>query len=430
MLDILPGETLYSWALANHDAVPGAKIRESSQKLLGAGHALRQSDIPARLAQSPLAAGASDVGLVHLVRHHTIGGYYWPFLSEETRSKVLTSMRDIQSQHWRRLLVGMSRTRPMAHPLKACRWCVQEDQESIGRTYWHVCHQHPTTVACSTHRVRLTVFAGTTRTWLRPQDLTRSSGAETAADLTDLIACGVGEVFQQLASSMKIEYLRFSVKRRMVDIGAIHSMGSSTRRKLQSWFRSTGASRLAATTGNLESLSDGAWIQSLLWRTRRSRAPEWALLWSALDWSSASQACQALCDAVAGSGVSSDGQIELFPVHEPELMPPPTALRDAIHHCDSYEALQRETGLTRGELVYWFERVPGLRASWRTGLHKKFKRRAIEELSRARGAGLNWSQTSALCGAAIQWLGENSPEDLELLTSGIARRAAKQKPLF
>lgn len=77
---LLPGETVYSWCAFQHALSLNFSARQTSLSLFGNAHSVRQHDLPTALARLPLLSGATSNQLIQLLRTHTVGGFYWPFL--------------------------------------------------------------------------------------------------------------------------------------------------------------------------------------------------------------------------------------------------------------------------------------------------------------------------------------------------------------
>lgn len=401
MLALLPGETVYSWAVANHDARHAGRIRDTALEFLGARHAVRQHDVPRGLAGIPLAQPQA-FSAEELLRSHTVGGYYWPFLEVSAKIKVLSAAAAGVDPHWRRLLLGASRSRPVGHPLRACPLCIDVDRREWGRAYWHVSHQLPTSLVCTVHGTVLRFVPGPYRTWYRPEQACSPTLADEPEGIDARVAAAVGECFTS-CDFIEAEQLRHAIKRRMIDLGAIRSAAGATGERLRQWFGRSGVSRWCAQIDGLASFADGEWISGLLWRRRRSRAIEWALLWAALEWSSTHAAQSALDDAIAGRAITRDGQLLLF---QDECSQAPNALWQVIDQGDSYEDLQRRTGLSRGDVVHWLEIDHALRMAWQ----RQLARVNLHVLQSALAEGYSTKVVLRKHLAAVSWLRKHRPD--------------------
>lgn len=181
---LMPGETVYSWCGAQHTFRAGKSAFESSQGLLGYGHGPRQHDLPAGLSKLPIFQPPYSLRIERVLKQHTVGGYYWPWLSEHARTQVLQDCADGNSTHWRRALVAMSRSRPFQHALRWCPECAETDLAQHGRAYWHVEHQSPIARACRNHRKLLQVIPSPRKTWALVPDALANPRLSPSLDAT------------------------------------------------------------------------------------------------------------------------------------------------------------------------------------------------------------------------------------------------------
>ena len=152
---LLPGETVYSWCAFHHALSLNLSARKTSLSLFGNTHSMRQHDLPAALARLPLLRGATSLELIRILREHTVGGFYWPFLDENRKAQLIPQILGESAPHWRRNLCASSRSRPHEHPLRWCGQCALDDEKRYGRAYWHVEHQFPASYTCTRHDVTL-----------------------------------------------------------------------------------------------------------------------------------------------------------------------------------------------------------------------------------------------------------------------------------
>jgi hypothetical protein len=224
--------------------------------------------------------------------------------------------------------------------------------------------------------------------------------------------------------------MRFGIKKRMIDLGVLRSMAGASRERLARWFAQGEVGQWVASFEHLRDLADGAWISAMLWRQKRSRAVEWALLWAALDWRSVGDATAALDDLVRGRAVASDGQYGLFGDAMTVQIEAPMSLVVAVESCRSYSELQRTSGLSRGNLVYWLEKVPSLRHKWREQVRQRTVDRLLLQLAEAIRSGADWSRVRHEHQLGIAWLREHAPLQYRAVTSGIAGANPSQGRLW
>lgn len=429
----LPGETIYSWCAAQHAMNSNVSAVRTAVRLLGGSHAMRQHDLPASLARLPLLEGGDGAAVIQLLRDHTIGSFYWPFLGEAQRHKVIAAITNASDIHWRRTLCASSRSRPTDHPLRWCARCATDDIHANGRAYWHVTHQLPVSYACPKHHTKLHVSPATPKSWqLPPQDFTSSQRVPPAADNTALLAANLCQSICGL-DDIDISCLRNTTLVRLREIGVIVSLHSVQHDRVFQWFSKTSAAAFCLDHANgLSQLADGHWIPALLWRRRMSHPVLWTVLWLALEWPSIQDACLAFHDGAGGRVQLPDGQLSLLGVEEQAIVRAPTRVRQAFMTSHSYGEVMARLQVSRGDVVRWLECDPSLRQAWRQSL-RDGKQRECEAVLRA--AFINDRQISRAvleqtCGTAYRWMREHAPLKLSAMLQSTPGRLAVQPALF
>jgi hypothetical protein len=426
-------ETLYSFCAAVHVMNSGVNCEETSLALLGVRHGARQHDFPAGISRLPLGPGRGLPDSLGVARHHTIAGYYLPFVSDASKRAVAATLADGAAQHVRRMLDGSSRTLRPEHPLKFCGQCVHADFAEVGRPYWHVSHQFPTTWTCSIHGSTLGVIQGRNKRWLIPGESSAQAHPERDSSReADLLLTAIGEALRGV-TTINMHTLRLATQARLRQLGIMHASARSIRHsRLANWFKSTQISeRLSRGPAWAASLADGEWVAGQLWRHKRTHAVRWVVLWSALDWVDAPAAAKSLHDAVNGCHLDESGQIALF-----ETVPPsegtPSYVVDAFSQAGSYGEVMSMLRVSRGDVVRWLEADPELRRSWRARL-KEEKLGTVVQALRAEIAlhpRHSRQDVERRCGAEIRWLREHAPDQLRRILAQVASRSEPQLPLF
>lgn len=426
-------ETLYSFCAAVHAINGGVNCEETSLALLGIRHGARQHDFPAHIDRLPLTSGKGRDDCLDIARHHTIAGYYLPFVADAPRRALAAALMDGRTQHARRICDGSSRTLRPEHPLKLCVQCVQRDLARIGRPYWHVSHQFPTTWICSVHGTTLGWIDGRNKRWLIPEEncaLVRA-GQHQSSD-ADWLLAGIGDALLRM-EEIDVRALRVATEARLRQLGIMHSASRSVRHsRLVNWFRSTQtAERLSRGPTWVVSLADGEWIAGELWRHKRTHAVRWVVLWSALGWPDAATAARSFRDAAEGRQLDERGQIALFDIESPS-MATPSYVTDAFLEADSYNDVMVKLRASRADVVRWLEADPVLRRSWRARLRRE-KLDAVVRALRSEMAlhpSLSRQELESKYGAEIRWLREHSPDQLRMIRAQVASRAERQLALF
>ena len=429
---ILPGETLYSWCSVHHHATCSSSSAQSGIDLLGSSHSVRQHDLFASAGCLPLFAGSTPSDATELLRAHTIAGYYLPFRSIEEQHRIGEMAARSTASTWRRSLFGGSRTLAYNHPLKFCDVCVEVDRTLHGRPYWHTSHQFATTWACHLHGVPLREVDGAAKRWLLPGMRGLPGRAVCAGMMTAHAVLALMGAQLPSISAVSVRRLRQAAVFRLREIGVLHSSRSARQDRLPAWFASTAtASALKSCEGGLGALQHGDWIQGLLWRRKSESAVRWILLWSALDWDSATHAGNTFSAAARGTAFSDNCQLALFEETERPASAP-DAVKRAFENSSTYADVMRQLQVSRGDVVRWLESDASLRQRWRSQMKDSRLMQHSQHVRNAAAAipDVTRQELERVCSAQLRWLREHAPEHLRALLKSIPARAAAQRSLF
>nr|WP_315227997.1 TniQ family protein [uncultured Albidiferax sp.] len=432
LFTFLPGETVYSWCAFQHALSLNLSARKTSLSLFGNTHSMRQHDLPAALARLPLLRGATSIELIRILREHTVGGFYWPFLDENRKAQLIPQIQGESDPHWRRNLCASSRSRPHEHPLRWCGQCALDDEKRHGRAYWHVEHQLPASYTCTRHDVTLFFAPIKCRSWLLVRDTYTATSITVPADSVAQLLAHLGLTVSAM-DTLNICSLRHAVLIRLQDLGIVLSRRSARHERITAWFTHTAVARWCAQNQyGLSLLADGHWIARMLWRRPMSHAVLWVVLWAALGWSSHREAAVAFKDAAEGRLQNSNGQLLLFdrPRHEPADTP--QHVRRAFLSSDSYANTMLKLNATRGDIVRWLEGDPALREDWRAHL-KEGKQASCEAAIRKAvlgNIGIGRASLETICEAEIRWMREHAPQKLQAMLRSLPARLAVQPTLF
>lgn len=436
-LSVLPqiasDETIYSWCATAHLMTANVNAERTGLHLFGIRHAVRQHDLPATLAHLPIVQDTSAIERIELLRRHTIAGLYWPFLKEVSRQSVLCAITVGTTQHWRRILCAASRTQPIEYPLKWCPICVEADLNSLGRTYWHVEHQFPTTTICLWHQTPLHQIPGRHRHWRLPSltDI-EAVACQSSALLTAPVLARIGAALLEI-DDINLSALRTFTLRRLRDIGVIFSANGVSHDRIQKWFAKSSSGAWCQTAGNgLDRLSGGEWISTMLWRRHLGNAVRWVVLWGALDWESPEAAAMGFMDACRDKGHDVDGQLTLFGANMEVTTRAPPQVWDAFSVCDSYAEVMTKLQRSRGDIVRWLEMDPELRSHWRQRLRSEKQMKFISTLRATLIANPNLKRKSLeethlneVC-----WLRKHASRELNELLKAVPAHSGEQSELF
>jgi hypothetical protein len=428
-----PDETLYSFCATAHIMNGGVNCEETSLALLGIRHGARQHDFPAGINRLPVGQGQGGSHSIEIARHHTIAGYYLPFVADVSKRAVAATLAEGVAQHVRRIFDGSSRTLRPEHPLKFCRKCVRADFAEVGRPYWHVSHQFPTTWTCSIHGSTLGVIQGRNKRWLIPEESGAQAHTEQDAPRgADLLLTAIGDTLRDVGD-IDMHTLKLATQARLRHLGIMHAAARSVRHsRLASWFRSTRTSeRLSHGPNWAAQLADGDWVAGQLWRHKRTHAVRWVVLWSALGWPDAPAAAQSFRDAVNGRHLDEAGQVALFETALPSMSTPPY-VADAFSQASSYGEVMSMLRVSRGDVVRWLEADPNLRRSWRARLKEEKLDTAVKALRAEITLHPRHSrqEVERKCSAEMRWLREHAPDQLRRILAHVASRSERQLVLF
>lgn len=423
-------ETLYSLCATAHSMSASSSSQRSSLSLIGTLHGTLQHDLPASIQWLVECRLAEKDTASKVARRHSIAAYYFPFVSPSRLPLISDLWLAGKTTHARRLIQSSSRTLPVAHPLKWCGACIEEDLRKLGRSYWHVAHQFPTTWRCSRHDFSLAYIEGRHKRWLLPRSclLQRSATVPSGNAAMASILSTVGETASKL-ESVQITSIRQATLNRLQAMGVIHSTRRVHHDRILAWFRSNPLSTfLRQAPAGLARFSEGEWIAPMLWRQKRSNAVRWVLLWSALDWSTSAEAGAFFCDAASSLPIVRAGQIELF---EEALPTPDTPLKvsSVLESASSYEEAMRILQVPRNQIVRWLEADPETRARWRQRLQRERVENALRRLLDSVLLDPSISSAASLSSADLRLLKSHAPQEYEAITSRLASFRPRQGTL-
>jgi len=429
----IPGETAYSLCAGIHASNGARCSTRTSLLLLGVPHGARQHDVSPHFARLGEVLGYTGTATKLLARKNTIAAYYAPFTESATDfigdPKTLDRPRQIL-----RALGAVSRTMRIDHPLKWCDACVVADAARVGRPYWHIEHQFPTTWMCKEHEGALQWLPGRPRRWLLP-GADAISGAQGPALMPSEAALALAHIGCALMSldTIDVSMLRTCAIDRMRELGVLHKDARfAHHQRIVDWFRSSKVGQtLSKAECDLKFLTEADWIAPQLVRQRRSNAVRWLVLWAALHDQSPASAASRFIDACKGLRKDSSGQFQLFG-ELPAVYRAPSRVWAALKHVQTYDEAKRFLGASRSDIVRWLESDPSLRSMWKMRLESL---RTEESKERVLGylkldPQTTASQLERCCGADLKWLRARAPSFLREIQRGLLPRSNRQRDLF
>lgn len=154
-LDWLPDETLFSLCSRQHLVMGNLDHATTSTAVLGVSEKFIKHDIPCGMAALEQTGFQYWGSPESILLHHTIFSVFVPF---QTRIKIEDAIRTIKGSRIDSLkyrLGLVSSGFGAEHPLKACPYCMRDDENAHGIAYWHLTHQYPGVLICPRHQVWL-----------------------------------------------------------------------------------------------------------------------------------------------------------------------------------------------------------------------------------------------------------------------------------
>jgi len=153
----LPGETLFSLVSRQHALLVHAKPADTCLHWFGHSRIGSAHDLPARIATFTERTKGRFGSTSSVIYKHTLLPYYLPFRPAQDSANAVAAMSS-ESIGALKAQLGILATRfGAAHPLKACKCCIEQDETNHHVAYWHVEHQLPGVWICPWHSEMLLV---------------------------------------------------------------------------------------------------------------------------------------------------------------------------------------------------------------------------------------------------------------------------------
>ncbi|WP_445262094.1 TnsD family Tn7-like transposition protein [Pseudomonas sp. EA_65y_Pfl1_P120] len=150
-IEWLRDETFFSLCSRLHLLSGNLRPSATAAQLLSLSERCIKHDLPCGMdAFERNSAGRwGDARLI--IEQHTIFPFFAPFQSHVAVNDALTRLRSPVMGPLKYQLGLVCGGFGADHPLKACLSCMKRDIELCGVSYWHLDHQYPGVVICSTH---------------------------------------------------------------------------------------------------------------------------------------------------------------------------------------------------------------------------------------------------------------------------------------
>ena len=108
---------------------------------------------------NPLKKEAIDIitqntSMGSVIKDHTMFPYYGRFIKQERRLKAYETLLNMNGSVYNLLAIPTNKNNQKRY-LRYCPYCVEEDREKYGETYWHRKHQIPAINICPIHFCKL-----------------------------------------------------------------------------------------------------------------------------------------------------------------------------------------------------------------------------------------------------------------------------------
>lgn len=95
-----------------------------------------------------------NTSMESLIKDHTMFPYYSRFIKQERRKKAYETLLEMNGSVYNLLAIPTNRSNQKRY-LRYCPYCVEEDREKYGETYWHRVHQMFDVNICPIHSCKL-----------------------------------------------------------------------------------------------------------------------------------------------------------------------------------------------------------------------------------------------------------------------------------
>lgn len=95
-----------------------------------------------------------NISMETIIKEHTMFSYYGRFLKAERRKKAYEALLTMNGSVYNLLPIPTNKNNEKRY-LRICPYCVEEDREKYGETYWHRLHQMIGVNICPIHNCKL-----------------------------------------------------------------------------------------------------------------------------------------------------------------------------------------------------------------------------------------------------------------------------------
>lgn len=95
-----------------------------------------------------------NTSMESIIKNHTMFPYYGRFVKKERRKKAYEALLEMTGSIYNLLAIPTNKNNQKRY-LRYCPYCVEEDREKYGETYWHRIHQMIDVDICPIHSCKL-----------------------------------------------------------------------------------------------------------------------------------------------------------------------------------------------------------------------------------------------------------------------------------
>lgn len=95
-----------------------------------------------------------NTSIESIIKNHTMFPYYGRFIKKERRQKAYETLLEMNGSVYNLLAIPTNKNNQKRY-LRYCPFCVEEDREKYGETYWHRMHQMIDVNICPIHSCKL-----------------------------------------------------------------------------------------------------------------------------------------------------------------------------------------------------------------------------------------------------------------------------------
>ena len=395
----------------------GRCVRQTGLDLFGRTHSYLLYVLPTGMDWLEEATQGHLGAALDIVRHRTVAGAYWPYLSLEARRQLADCCRLSSSMVGPLSAGGFGPSMKLAdHSLRFCECCLRDELQEAGVGSWDIVKQLPGSWVCTRHQQPLHILQSNTIAWRLPDKAT----SRPVEIKTDEALGTLNRLARVIASTRRIDRICFAglvgaCLARLMERGVLFGRSRGRELELQKWFDASALGHWMAHTSSVGALPSGRWINGLLTNRRASHPLKWALLWTALtDGNSDESAVREFFEAADDSDhCPAHVQLSLWPAMR---LPEAAALDDRKIHAalEQYTSLTdaaEHLGMSVHALARWMTHDSALLRRWRGNASRRRTKVALEAALSffAKRPTSGWSAFIAAHPNHVFWLKARAP---------------------